>query len=75
MALGAAFGAALRAGTAAFRTEAAFRAVVFRVFALRTDRRPADCGRFLTGADFRAVLRVEVVRAFTARRNFAMPGG
>lgn len=32
-------------------------------------------GRWVAGARFFGGLRLEEVRAFTARRNFAMPGG
>jgi hypothetical protein len=51
----------------------------FRVAALRTGladlagRRAAD-ERFAFGRAARAGLRLDELRAFTARRNFAMPG-
>jgi hypothetical protein len=57
----ATFGAALAAG---FRE--ALDANGRDGFAERAGRRP--CDRFLSG------LRLEEIRAFTARRNFAMPG-
>jgi hypothetical protein len=46
-------------------------------FAVLTGRRPAADARFFVsraGLAVRAALRLEEVRAFTARRNFAMPG-
>jgi hypothetical protein len=59
-----------------------FAGAALRAFAGREGRRLADEGRFLAppradavGLDFRAGLRVDEVRAFAARRNFAMPGG
>jgi hypothetical protein len=62
---GAAFGIALGA---------AFRAAFLRTpLAGLTERRTAG-DRFALARAARAGLRVEELRAFTARRNFAMPG-
>ena len=70
-------GAVLAAAGFAVGFVVALRATALRAGAGRADRRVAACGRFLAPRGClapRAGLRVED-RVFTARRNFAMPGG
>jgi hypothetical protein len=69
--LTAAFAAGLAAGVLA---RVVFRAAERDGLEERVVRRLAAWGRFFAPRAARAGLRLDEVRAFAARRNFAMPG-